>query len=51
MGERRDEIVRVRVTAEQRLRYEAAATKARRELSDWLRIVADDAAAEALGET
>jgi DNA repair protein RadD len=42
--ERKDEIIRLRVTAEQKRRFEEAAKKDRRDLSDWLRIVVEDAA-------
>lgn len=43
-GERKDEEIRIRVTAEEKAAFNAAAKKQGRELSNWLRFVANEAA-------
>ena len=44
----KEETFRGRCTAEQKRRWEHAARLAKRSLSDWLRIIADEAADEAI---
>ncbi len=40
------EVIRVRLTKDQRRRFEAAAASDRRDLADWLRVVAENKADE-----
>ncbi len=46
---RKDEVLRVRVTAEQKATFEEAATRTGLDVSGWLRMVGLVAAKEALG--
>lgn len=43
----KDDVVRLRVTTEERARWQAAAAADQRTLSDWLRVVANAASAPA----
>jgi uncharacterized protein (DUF1778 family) len=42
---RKDDMIRIRVTAEQRRKFEAAAEAAHLDLSTWMRVVCEERAA------